>query len=573
MCSFAKLTLLLIVPAAGIWAQPQIGGIVNSASFASAALDSSGNPIGNNNIAQGSIFSVFGLNMGPATLIAPSGLPLPTSLPASNGTSIAITSGGQTVQAFMVYAFAGQLAAILPSNTPIGAATVTVTYNGQTSAPAKINVVASLLGIYTQNSQGNGPGIAQIYRSATDVSLMDLTNSAQNGNTLVLYGTGLGAISGPDNQPPGAVAVGSNVTINVAGVTIPASYAGRSPQFPGLDQINFALPANVATGCYIPAEVTASGVPSSLFYLEIGSNSTTCVHPLGLTASQLGALDQGGTLNIGVLQILQAVVLGTSAGGAGGVFLKANANNVYQAYNLIPNGFGTFAFPVAAGSCAVMDSLNTIGAFTVPNLSQIGGQELLAGGALTAAGTGTGSPQGILHLPTGGYLLPLLNVFGPGPASLTGPGGPDVGPFTASITLPPGTTAAPGLTWTNSGNLSSVPNSTSLTITWAGGDPNALVTISGSSVVINPSDPSKSRGKQFSCNAPGSAGQFVIPASVRAQLPSSTADASAGEVAVAVLGISSGGSAHFSAPLTAGGNVDLGFLGYGEASTQSVKYQ
>ncbi len=564
MGSLSKLSVLLILSAAAVFAQPKIGGIVNSASFASAALDSSGNPIGNNNIAQGSIFSVFGTGMGPAALITPSGLPLPTALPDANGTSITISSGGQTVQAFMVYASANQLAAILPSNTPIGPATVTVTYNGQTSATAKLNVVKSLLGIYTQNSQGNGPAIAQIFRSSTDVSLMGLTNSSQSGNTLVLYGTGLGAISGPDNQPPGAVPVGSSVTINIAGVTIPAAYAGRSPQFPGLDQINFALPANVATGCYIPAEVTASGVPSNLFYLEIGSNSTTCTHPLGLSAAQLAKLDQGGTVNIGVLQLLRAVVLGVQAEGAGGVFFNGNANNVFQAFSLIPNGFGTFSFPVASGSCAVMDTLTTSGAFSVPALSAIGGKELIAGPALTAAGGG--GEQGVGRQDTGGYLTAFFGVLGPGTASLAGLGGADVGPFKAAVTMPA------NLVWTNFGNLMNVPRS-DITIAWTGGDPNGQVTISGSSVVINPTDPSKSRGKQFFCNAPAAAGRFVVPASVLSQLPSSTVDAGAGEVTAGTLGISSGGSAAFSAPLTAGGNIDLGFLGYGEANTQAVKYQ
>src|SRR5437762_3439884 len=66
--------------------QPVIGGIKNNASYASAPSDSSSQPIGNNLIAQGSIFAVFGTGMGPVTLTFAS-LPLPTSLPDANGTS------------------------------------------------------------------------------------------------------------------------------------------------------------------------------------------------------------------------------------------------------------------------------------------------------------------------------------------------------------------------------------------------------------------------------------------------------------------------------------------------------
>src|SRR5947209_15208995 len=110
MRTMVKLTVVALVITAALRAQPSIGGIVNSASFAAAPLDANAKPIGNNNIAQGAIFSVFGTGMGPAALVAPASLPLPTTLPAANGTSITVTSGGQTLKAFMVYSFAGQLA-------------------------------------------------------------------------------------------------------------------------------------------------------------------------------------------------------------------------------------------------------------------------------------------------------------------------------------------------------------------------------------------------------------------------------------------------------------------------------
>src|SRR5438067_5489261 len=150
MRSLLKFAVLIPVLTAAVFGQPTIGGIVNAASYAAAPLDANGKPIANNNIAQGAIFVIFGSGMGPAALASPSGLPLPTTLPDTNGTSITISSGGQTVKAFMVYTSAGQVAAILPSNTSIGSANVTVTYNGQTSAANKINVVKSALGVFTR---------------------------------------------------------------------------------------------------------------------------------------------------------------------------------------------------------------------------------------------------------------------------------------------------------------------------------------------------------------------------------------------------------------------------------------
>src|SRR5258708_7374535 len=211
------IALVLISSAFG---QPVIGGIVSNASYAQAPNDSSGQPIGNNLIAQGSIFAVFGSGMGPATLTY-AALPLPTSLPDANGTSISVTGGGKAVNAYMVYTSGGQLAAILPSTAPIGAATVTVTYAGKTSAPATITVVKSQLGIFTANAQGSGPAAAQ---HGGDSSPISLTAAAQPGEVIVIYGTGLGAIAGVDNVPPAALQLGSNLTLPVSSKAIPPHY-------------------------------------------------------------------------------------------------------------------------------------------------------------------------------------------------------------------------------------------------------------------------------------------------------------------------------------------------------------
>ena len=549
-------------------AQPTIGGIVNGASYAVSPTDSSGNPIGNNNVAQGAIFVVFGTNMGPTSLVQASGLPLGTSLPASNGTSVSITSGGQTVSAFLIYSSALQLAAILPSNAPIGAATVTVSYNGQTSAPASINVVQSAFGLFTQNSEGNGPIIAQVYVGTAAPVLMGLTAPAHPGDTMVIVGTGLGAISGPDNMPPGAVQVGSNVIVTIGGIQVTPTYAGRTPQFPGEDQINFVVPANVPTGCYVPASVTASGQVSQDIVLSIApAGTSTCVHPFGLSASQLAKLDSGGTLNIGLFQVLRAFIaaLGGSIEGTGGLFDNVNANGAFQMYNRILVAFGAVSYPAPLNGCVVIPQQNTGGGFTVPNFTAIGGTELVADPLLlTMNGPGNASGN-VLRQTTGGYLGTFLPpILGPGSWTLTGNGGVDVGAFNANITLPA------NLNWTNAGNFMTVPRS-ALTITWSGGNlsSSSVVTIFGNSTVINVQDPSKTRAMSFYCEAPASASSFMVPASITQQLPSSTT--AAGETAYGTLGITTGNVGSFTAPLTKG-TLDAGVIAYGEAYVLSVKY-
>src|SRR5207248_105695 len=109
------------------------GPIILSASNA-ATLIEAGPRFG---IAPGSIFVLKGINLGPATISIDPKAFQSTSL---SGTSVTVTVNGTTVQALMYYTSAGQIAALLPSNTPVGTGTVTLTYNGQTSPSAPFRV-------------------------------------------------------------------------------------------------------------------------------------------------------------------------------------------------------------------------------------------------------------------------------------------------------------------------------------------------------------------------------------------------------------------------------------------------
>src|SRR5438067_12296136 len=84
-------------------------------------------------IAQGALLVVKGKNLGPASVVVASAFPLRTSI---GGTSIQVTVGGTTVDAIMYYSLVTQIAAILPSKTPAGTGTLTVTYNGSASSTA-----------------------------------------------------------------------------------------------------------------------------------------------------------------------------------------------------------------------------------------------------------------------------------------------------------------------------------------------------------------------------------------------------------------------------------------------------
>ena len=152
----------------------------------------------------------------------------------------------------MFYASAGQIAAILPSTTPVGTGTITVTYNGATSPTAPILVVKNALGpLFTRNQQGSGPGVIQDNAAATLTFGNTLTTAFHPADTVTFLGYRPGSpISGSDaTTPPSGNLPGTTVTANIGGQTAVVQYAGRSG-FAGEDQINITIPSGVA-GCYV----------------------------------------------------------------------------------------------------------------------------------------------------------------------------------------------------------------------------------------------------------------------------------------------------------------------------------
>src|SRR5215469_4450942 len=138
-------------------AQPTISSVVNGASYSQP-------PLPNSSIAQGSLFTIFGTNLGPEPGACGPGMaacmwaayPLPTAI---QGTSVQITVNGVTTKAIINLATSTQINSVMPSSTPAGKAQVTVTVNGTASDPFNITIVRSSFGIFTVNQAGTGPGI------------------------------------------------------------------------------------------------------------------------------------------------------------------------------------------------------------------------------------------------------------------------------------------------------------------------------------------------------------------------------------------------------------------------------
>src|SRR5215472_457942 len=101
---------------------PRLSAVPAITSVANAAS----NITFNSPVAQGTVFVIKGSGLGPASISVASAPFQSTTL---NGTSVTVAVGSTTINALMYYTSDAQVAALLPSNTPTGAGTFTVTYN------------------------------------------------------------------------------------------------------------------------------------------------------------------------------------------------------------------------------------------------------------------------------------------------------------------------------------------------------------------------------------------------------------------------------------------------------------
>ena len=238
-------------------------------------------------IARGSIFSIFGTNLGPSAGVQVSAFPIQTTL---GGVSVQVSQGSTTVAALPLYVGAGQVNALMPSNTPLGLVSVRVTFNNTKSNPSTVLVVNSSLGIFSVNGNGMGPGALQNYVSSSSQPLNSPRVAATPGQTIIAYATGLGPVGFPDNVAPTAGDLPVTVEVTVGGLPATVAYKGRTPCCSGLDQIVFTVPQGVPTGCWVPLYVRVNNVVvSNAVTMAISSNGQSCASdPLTSTSPKWG---------------------------------------------------------------------------------------------------------------------------------------------------------------------------------------------------------------------------------------------------------------------------------------------
>jgi uncharacterized protein (TIGR03437 family) len=435
--------------------------------------------------------------------------------------TIQIASGDQNIDAILVYVAPNEVAAILPSSTPLGPATITVNNNG-VSASRGINVVAAAFGIFTLPN-GGGAGTAAAFNVNGDGTTTP-NNTGQSvlpGQDILINGTGLGAITSDETQS-GATDVPSTAIQVYVGV-LPASVvsAGRGTCCGGLDP-NFPIPAGIAAwdvirftipdgvvGCFIPVAVQIGAIVSNLATISIDPGGNACTPAASTLPPDLVAQLAGQTgVSISTLSLTSATDLAPSVAGTTTAEHDTGSASFVR-YSTAPASMFTANFIQPANVCSI-DGFPAADGGSSSNSAPgvpLRPLELDAGPSLDVEG-----PQGsrkILRL-TQGMLVdyePAAN-FGnggylqPGHYTVTG-GGRDVGGFSAAIDAP-----SPPFAWTNIPDVTApIDRTQDLTVTWTGGLPGTEVTIAAASL-------ENAVPKTFLCAAPVEAGQLTIPSYV-----------------------------------------------------------
>jgi uncharacterized protein (TIGR03437 family) len=503
MCLARSVWISIAIFAASGYAQPFIfyRGIVNAASYAPPGLP-------NGSIARGSIFSVFGRNFGPDQAAQASQFPLATTLA---GAGISVCQSGACVPAIPVFVNASQINAIMPSNAPLGPVSLRVVFNGQGGYYASATVVASSFGIFTVNGAGFGPGSVQNFMTDGSLTLNAASAPARPGQTVVLWGTGLGAGLNADNVAPQAGDLPVDIEIWTGGKPVRIKrYSGRSPCCAGLDQIVFDLPPDTPLGCYVPVQVRTGGMmvsnSASIAVSADGSPCSDSFNPLSRMYRD------GGRIGLIFGNRFNVQLSGQDSQPEHTVeFVLASFRRETPA----PFAYNALTSLPPPGSCTVHAVSGDFFGGTPLAAFRATAAELNAGTTLTVGETKAGRSSYYSTM-LAGTLESLrrrnlpATVFD-SPVRVEGAGGPDVPPFT--LDLP----AVPAIRWTDRGSGRVVLRDGGFTLNWEGADaPGNVFVVAGVNV-----DVPRNASAVFLCTALPGTRSFGIPPYVLQALPAS----------------------------------------------------
>lgn len=222
----------------GVFLNPQ--GILSAANFAPA-----GNPI-----APGEFIALFGTGLAASAKTA--NPPYQTTL---NNVSVTINGTKAPIYSVSHLAQYDQINCLVPYATTGATAAIVVTNGTAASNTVTVPVAPTSPGIYSLDQSGTGAGAIE----HANGSVVNAGNPANPGETVVVYLTGLGAVT--PALADGTASTGNPLNKTVLPIVYVADrqasviFSGLAPLYPGLYQINVTIPMTISSAGNYPVGI------------------------------------------------------------------------------------------------------------------------------------------------------------------------------------------------------------------------------------------------------------------------------------------------------------------------------
>jgi len=226
---------------------PKFGPII------SRVIPSAGVPVPDTlNLAGGSLISLFGANLASSAIQANS-LPLPTE-----ASGVRLTANGQALG--LLYVGPAQINAYLPPNVS-GLVQLRIS-NAEGQDSTTLWIEPSVPAIFTLNGTGTGPAAAV---NAVTGQIISSNNRIGIGDYVALFVTGLG----PTYRSDSVDLAFTEPRLFLGGQEVAVLFAGLTPGFVGLYQVNFQVPAWAQRGSAVLLYLAGPQVTSNMTSLAI----------------------------------------------------------------------------------------------------------------------------------------------------------------------------------------------------------------------------------------------------------------------------------------------------------------
>jgi uncharacterized protein (TIGR03437 family) len=249
----AAFLLLSVTVSCALAQTPQLseGSVVNAASFAAGEA-----------LAAGSLASVFGSQLA-SSLAQGASVPLSVSL----GDVQSVTF--DNIAAPLIFVDNGQINLQVPWEITGPSSVVVVHRSTGASSPVTVALSPVSPAIFAVNF-GTGSAIAinaDSSLAAPNGSIPGIaTHPAKIGDTILILGTGLGAVDQPvvtGAKPATLTHTLVTPTVLVGGVRAEVQFSGLSPDFPGVNQLNVLIPGGAPTGDAVPLQLQMGGITTT----------------------------------------------------------------------------------------------------------------------------------------------------------------------------------------------------------------------------------------------------------------------------------------------------------------------